>query len=87
LEELVTRVIKGKLGFSQPTIMQGSNFLYEEGEGADEDLLDNLPLKLSACPAGGVQDGAQLMIEDFTQNLEVRFAFTTEGVGVVYNYC
>ena len=51
--------------------MLGSSGLYEEGDGADEDLLDNLPLKLAQCPAGGVQDGAQLVIEDFTQNLEV----------------
>ena len=51
--------------------MLGSNFLYEEGDGADEDLQENLPKKLALCPAGGVQDGAQLVIEDFTQNLEV----------------
>lgn len=72
LGDLVTRVLKAKLGFNEPTIMQGSNCLYEEGEGADEDLQDNLALTLAKCPGGGVLDGAQLEIEDFTQNLEVR---------------
>jgi ubiquitin-like 1-activating enzyme E1 B len=71
LGELVTRVIKAKLGFNEPSIMLGSSGLYEEGDGADEDLLENLPLVLAQCPAGGVVDGAQLVIEDFTQNLEV----------------
>jgi ubiquitin-like 1-activating enzyme E1 B len=71
LGELVTRVIKAKLGFNEPSIMLGSSGLYEEGDGADEDLLENLPLVLAKCPAGGVVDGAQLVIEDFTQNLEV----------------
>jgi hypothetical protein len=71
LGEVVTRVIKAKLGFNEPSITMGSCFLYEEGEGADEDLVENLTLKLSACPAGGVVNGTQLVIEDFTQNLEV----------------
>lgn len=75
LGEVVTRVIKAKLGFNEPTIMQGSNCLYEEGEGADEDLQANLTLMLAQCPAGGVVDGAQLEIEDFTQNLEVRACY------------
>lgn len=71
LGEVVTRVLKAKLGFNEPTIMQGYNCLYEEGEGADEDLQSNLALVLASCPAGGVVDGSQLEIEDFTQNLEV----------------
>lgn len=42
------------------------------GDGADEDLQENLPLKLSECPAGGVVSGTVLEISDFTQNLDVR---------------
>lgn len=71
LSDLITRVIKAKLGFNEPTVMMGDCILHEEGEGADEDLRENLPLKLSELPAGGVQDGCVLAIEDFTQNLEV----------------
>ena len=51
--------------------MLGSSFLYEEGDGADEDLRDNLPLPLAQCPAGGVKDGSLLTVEDFTQKLSV----------------
>ena len=31
LGDVVTRVIKAKLGFNEPSIMMGSCFLYEEG--------------------------------------------------------
>ena len=68
---MVSKVINGKLGFNEPMVMLNDSFLYEEGEGADEDLLENLPLLLSQCPAGGVVDGAVVVIEDFTQKLEV----------------
>ena len=59
------------MGFNEPIVMLGSSFLYEEGEGADEDLRDNLPLPLAQCPAGGVRDGTLLTLEDFTQKLNV----------------
>jgi len=72
LGEVVAKVIKTKLGFNEPMVMVGSDFLYEEGEGADEDLADNLALTLSSCPAGGIVDGSVLVVEDFTQKLEVR---------------
>ena len=51
--------------------MSGHSILYEEGEDADEDLKDNLKLIMSDCPAGGLTDGSELTIEDFTQDLEV----------------
>lgn len=71
LARLVDKVLKGKLGFNAPSISQGANILYEEGDDADEDLQDNLPLLLSACPGGGILDGAILEVSDFTQNLEL----------------
>jgi len=48
--------------------MHGSTFLYEEGDGADEDLVSNLTKTLIQCK---IVDGSQLVIEDFSQNLEV----------------
>ena len=57
--------------------MQGSNTLYEEGDDADEDLALNLPLLLASCPAGGVIDGSEITIEDFTQDLTVSFNHCT----------
>jgi hypothetical protein len=53
-------------------------------DGADEDLVQNLGLKLSACPAGGVLDGTCLVIEDFTQSLEVRLYSTILYVNILY---
>ena len=50
----------------------GSSELYEEGDGADEDLKDNLPLTLAQCPAGGLVCGTVVTIEDYTQELTVR---------------
>lgn len=72
LKELVTLVLKGKLGFNEPTISVGASGLYEEGEDADEDLAANLVLMLNQCPGGGVQDGTLLTVEDLSQDLEVR---------------
>lgn len=54
----------------------GSNLLYEEGEGCDEELAENLVLKLSECPGGGIQDGSIVTVDDFTQNLQVRRSVT-----------
>lgn len=65
------KVIKGRLGFNEPTIAVGANLLYEEGEDCDEDLKENLVLKLAECPGGGIQDGFIVTIDDFTQNLQV----------------
>lgn len=72
LEELLVKVIKGKLGFNEPTLSLGSSTIYEEGEDCDEDLKDNLVRKLVACPAGGVHDGTIIDISDFSQNSEVK---------------
>jgi hypothetical protein len=41
--------------------------IYEEGDGADEDYVDNLQKVLSDCPAGGISDGTVVTVEDFTQ--------------------
>lgn len=71
LEEFIKVVLKGKLAFNQPSIYIGSNTIYEEGEDAEVGLLQNLTKKLSDCPAGGIQDGSVVRVEDYTQDLEV----------------
>jgi len=63
--------LKGKLAFNQPSIFIGGNAIYEEGEGAEKGLLENLKKTLSSCPAGGMQDGSTIRVEDFSQDLEV----------------
>ena len=50
LQEFLNTVIKGHYGFNEPTVSLGSNTLYEEGEGADEDLQENLTKLLAECP-------------------------------------
>lgn len=50
----------------------GRSELYEEGDDADEDLKDNLPLTLAQCPAGGLVCGTVVTIQDYTQELTVR---------------
>lgn len=72
LQELLTKVLKGRLGFNETNIMADSSILYEEGEDCDEDLAANLPLFLANCPAGGIKDSTMLTIEDFSQKLEVK---------------
>ena len=61
------------------------NILYEEGEGADESLAANLSLTLSACPGGGVTDGAVLTVEDFSQNLSVSTMYICIPSLIYYN--
>ncbi len=50
LQDFVTVVLKEHYGFNEPTISVGANTLYEEGEGADEDLQENLDKYLAECP-------------------------------------
>eukprot|EP01041_Mallomonas_annulata_P016648 gene16648-34654_t len=71
LEDFLTKVIKSRLSFSSPSIVLGGSMIYEEGEDADEELKVNLKLILEKCPAGGIYDGVEVQVEDFTQNLEV----------------
>ena len=68
LNDLVTLVLKKHLGFNEPSINVGTSGIYEEGEDCDEDLKDNLPKLLKDV---GIIDGAQLSVEDFSQDLEV----------------
>jgi hypothetical protein len=63
--------VKGKLGINEPTLIVGSNVLYEEGDDADEELQANLSLVLDSCPGGGIVDGSVVNISDYTQDLEV----------------
>ena len=56
----------------EPSITIGSSVIHEEGEGAEEEAYaKNLPKLLKDLPAGGIQNGSVINIEDFTQDLEV----------------
>jgi hypothetical protein len=69
--DLVNKVLKKKLAFHEPTVMINYSQVYEEGEGADEDLKDNLVFVLQNCPGGGIGDGTVVTVSDFSQDMEV----------------
>lgn len=75
MEQLLKVIIKGQLGFAEPTILINGDLVYEEGDGAEEDYVCNLPKTLDKLPAGGIHGGTVVRVEDFTQDLEVDLAF------------
>ena len=75
MEQLLKLIIKGQLGFAEPTILINGDLVYEEGDGAEEDYVCNLPKTLDQLPAGGIRGGTVVRVEDFTQDLEVDLAF------------
>ena len=77
LEDLLTRVIKKDMGFEEPSLMLGNDFIWEEGEDADTTTFaKNLTKRLSDLPGGGISHGTVLQIEDFSQDLDVSVTFT-----------
>lgn len=68
LRTFVTKILKARLGVHEPSISIGANTIYEEGEEAEECLLVNLDKKLCNLPAGGVEHGTILSVEDFCQD-------------------
>ena len=80
MEQLLKLIIKGQLGFAEPTILINGDLVYEEGDGltltlTEEDYVCNLPKTLDQLPAGGIHGGTVVRVEDFTQDLEVDLAF------------
>ena len=68
------QVVKKRLGFNEPSVGVGASQLWEEGEGAEtNDFVVDLPKMLADLPAGGVKDGAMLLLslEDFSQDMEL----------------
>lgn len=81
LEDLLTKVIKKDMGFEEPSLMLGSDFIWEEGEDADTATFGkNLSKKLTDLPCGGIRHGTVLVIEDFSQDLDVSVTFTHKTV-------
>lgn len=69
--DFVKRVIKGKLGLVEPSVMIGASVIYEEGDDMDDSLLMHLGTPLDSCPAGGIRDSTLVTVEDFVQDLKV----------------
>lgn len=80
LEMLLRRIIKKELGFMEPTLNIGASIIYEEGDDIGEDEYAAMVVKkLVDLPAGGVQNGTIIKIEDFTQDLEVDLCIYQES--------
>jgi hypothetical protein len=73
LAEFVAKVLKGgNLPFIHPSVCLngGGDIVYEEGEDADEGLAErNGPKPLATLPAGGIQHGTVVRVDDAAQEL------------------
>jgi len=80
LKDFLAKIIKGRLGFEEPTLILQGDFIWEEGDGAEAEFAMNLPKKLAGLPCGGIQNGTVLEIDDNSQNLSIQVAITHQDV-------
>jgi ubiquitin-like 1-activating enzyme E1 B len=80
LQDFLQRIVKQRLGFEAPTLMLNGDFIWEEGDGAEDDYQVNLPKTLTALPCGGIQHGTVLEIDDSSQNLTIQVSVTHQDV-------
>mmetsp|Transcript_59776 Transcript_59776/g.146772 ORF Transcript_59776/g.146772 Transcript_59776/m.146772 type:complete len:698 (+) Transcript_59776:73-2166(+) len=81
LKEFLARVVKKRLGFEQPTLMLEGDFIWEEGDGADEEEFKcNLDKPLAKLPCGGIKHGIALEIDDNSQDLSIKVLVTHREV-------
>uniref|UniRef100_A0A0A8XP41 SAE2 n=1 Tax=Arundo donax TaxID=35708 RepID=A0A0A8XP41_ARUDO len=73
LKEVIDKVIKSKLGMNFPSVIIGSTYVFEDGEGLDTDeaanYASNLEKALAELPAP-VVNGTQITVDDFQQELK-----------------
>jgi len=86
LAEFVEQVLKAKLGFNSPSISMSSGAVVFEEACPDEDdgsdFAPFLPLPLSSAAGGGIRHGTQLLVIDFSQNLQVNVDVIHRDVSV-----
>ena len=72
--DLIAKVLKKRLCVNLPSVQMGEVILHEEGDGLDEDEVEEYEALgkrvLSALPGGGVKHGSILMVEDFSQDMK-----------------
>lgn len=77
LGSFLNKIVKKELGFDSPSILIESNTIWEEGDDADTEAFEvNLPKKLQDLPCGGIQHGSVVVVEDFSQELEIEVLIT-----------
>ncbi|EFJ49068.1 hypothetical protein VOLCADRAFT_104505 [Volvox carteri f. nagariensis] len=74
LSSLLSGVIKKRLAVNTPNLLSGG-FLYEEGEGLEQDEVEAytalLPRTLAELPGGGLRHGSILTVQDQSQHFGV----------------
>eukprot|EP00535_Pseudo-nitzschia_heimii_P002246 CAMPEP_0197186306 /NCGR_PEP_ID=MMETSP1423-20130617/13649_1 /TAXON_ID=476441 /ORGANISM="Pseudo-nitzschia heimii, Strain UNC1101" /LENGTH=713 /DNA_ID=CAMNT_0042637579 /DNA_START=102 /DNA_END=2243 /DNA_ORIENTATION=+ len=80
LRDFLAKIVKGRLGFEEPTLILQGDFIWEEGDGAEADFEANLPKTLSGLPCGGIRHGTVLEIDDNSQDLSIQVAVTHQDV-------
>ena len=80
LRDFLAKIVKGRLGFEEPTLMLQGDFIWEEGDGAEAEFEANLPKTLSGLPCGGIRHGTVLEIDDNSQDLSIQVAVTHQDV-------
>ena len=80
LKDFLAKIVKGRLGFEEPTLILQGDFIWEEGDGAEAEFEMNLPKKLSELPCGGIQHGTVLEIDDNSQNLCIQMTIMHQDV-------
>jgi len=81
LQDFLDKIVKKDLGFEEPSILIGGDFIWEEGQDADSDSFrPNLVKHLPALPCGGITHGTNVLIEDFSQDLSVEIIVTHQDV-------
>lgn len=82
---VLLQVLKQRLAFNGPSLDIGVDRIYEEGEGLDEDEIEEnqakLPKPLSALPAGGITNGTCFAVDDQSQGLSLEI-HVTHQVGI-----
>lgn len=76
LGHFIQRILKQELGLQQPTIQLNTHdMIWEEGPDSDQDMFQkNYTKTLNHLPAGGIQHGTLVRVDDFTQSLEFTIA-------------
>ncbi len=73
------QVLKKRLSLLEPNLNTAS-FMYEEGEGLDEEEVAesraHLPKTLAELPGGGLGHGSTFQVTDQAQQLELEFVVT-----------
>eukprot|EP00878_Enallax_costatus_P005261 GHUV01005528.1.p1 GENE.GHUV01005528.1~~GHUV01005528.1.p1 ORF type:complete len:689 (+),score=205.63 GHUV01005528.1:3622-5688(+) len=87
LHQLVQKVIKQRLAVAMPCLTSSGttgDLQYDEGEGLEPDEVENnkalLGKTLASLPGGGLRNGSVVMVDDYSQVLNLNLHITHQDV-------